>query len=116
MSSFSSTVYAMDSNLLHPVLFFADTCYEGDVRLSNGSYVYYLNGYTESSGRVEVCVNGEFIDVCSGSINVEEVCSYLGYPGTVLNKEVDTHCRCTDYCRHWLFDTYTVCRPIASLW
>ena len=78
-------------------LLFADTCSEGDIRLSNGSSLDYPNGYRESSGRVEVCINGEYVDVCPGSVDVQQVCSYLGYTGTLLckgnNDSTDT-CTC----------------------
>ena len=61
--------------------FSVDTCSEGDMQLTSGSDLYYPNGYHESSGRVEVCVNGEYIDVCPGSIDVQQLCSHLGYSG-----------------------------------
>ena len=65
------------------VWFPVDTCYGGEVVLSSGSASYYPNGYREYSGRVEVCVNGEYIDVCPGSVDIQHVCSYLGYSGIV---------------------------------
>ena len=65
-------------------LFTVDTCYDGDIRLSNGSSLYYPDGYREYSGRVEVCINGEYVDVCPGSVGVQQVCSYLGYTGIIF--------------------------------
>ena len=78
-------------------LFSADTCYEGDIRLSNGSRLTYPDGYQESSGRVEVCVDGEYIDVCPGSVDVQQVCSYLGYTGILLHNR--KHNNSTNYCK-----------------
>ena len=75
------------SCILSPV----DTCSHGSIRLSNGSSSNYPTGYGELSGRVEVCVNGEYFDVCSGSVDVQQVCSRLGYPGTCIPK-VGTGC------------------------
>ena len=59
----------------------AENCTDGEMRLSNGSTSYYPSGYSEYSGRVEVCVNGEFVDVCPGPTDAQQVCSSLGYPG-----------------------------------
>ena len=70
-------------NLLNTFLLFADTCPEGYVQLRNGSRVEYPTGYSVASGRVVVCVNGEYVDVCQGSITAQEVCTGLEYAGTV---------------------------------
>ena len=64
------------------VLFPLDTCDDGNMRLNNGFFLTYPDSYQESSGRVEVCVNGEYVDVCPGSVDVQQVCSRMGYPGT----------------------------------
>ena len=63
--------------ILSPV----DTCSHGDIRLSNGSSSQYPTGYEQYSGRLEICVNGVYVDVCPGSVDVQQVCSYLGYSG-----------------------------------
>ena len=65
--------------ILSPV----DTCSHGNVQLSNGSSSYYPSGYRKFSGRVEVCVTGKYVDICPGSVDVQQVCSYLGYSGIV---------------------------------
>lgn len=65
-------------NLLCIVSFPADN---GDMRLSNSFMLYYPSGYSEYSGRVEIFVNGQFVDICSGSIDVQEVCNNFRYPG-----------------------------------
>ena len=49
----------------------------------------YPTGYGVASGRVEVCVNGEYVDVCPGSISAQAVCAGLEYAGTV---ERNTEC------------------------
>ena len=66
------------------VVFPVDTCYEGGIQLSNGSGFDYPDGYGEASGRVEICVNGEFVDVCPGSVDLQEVCSNMGYAGNCV--------------------------------
>ena len=70
-------------NPLNAFLSSADTCPEGYVQLRNGSQAKYPTGYSVASGRVVVCVNGEYVDVCQGSITAQEVCTELKYAGTV---------------------------------
>ena len=61
-----------------------DRCYDGDITLDNYTYMDYPIGRQEYSGRVQICVDREFVDVCPGAIDVGLVCSYLGFPGAVL--------------------------------
>ena len=51
--------------------------------LGNMTYIEYPTGQEEQSGRVEVCADGELVDICQGGIDVKHVCSYLQYPGIV---------------------------------
>ena len=60
-------------------------CLEESLMLSNSIYISYPIGETEESGRVEICVDQEFVDICPGAVDVGLVCSYLGYAGMVLN-------------------------------
>ena len=60
-----------------------ETCTEGDLELRNGFTVEYPTGYRAASGRVEVCVNGEYVDVCQGSITAQAICTDMQYAGIV---------------------------------
>ena len=64
-------------------LLFVDRCSEGTLNLDNTTYIEYPTSQEELSGRVEVCVDGEFVDICQGGIDVRHVCSYFRYPGIV---------------------------------
>ena len=81
---FKNEIYTLLTlSSLKTLLYSADTCPEGYVQLRNGSQVKYPTGYSVASGRVVVCVNGEYVDVCQGSITAQEVCNGLQYTGTV---------------------------------
>ena len=51
----------------------SDSCYESDIRLGNRSQVslpYSTESYT---GRVEICSNGQYVDVCNNTVEAQYI-------------------------------------------
>ena len=44
-----------------------DRCYESNIRLGNNSEVYLPYSTSFYTGRVEICSNGEYVDVCNNT-------------------------------------------------
>ena len=82
-SQVKSVYHTADSMFTIESLYVGIVCYDGDVRLVNGSQPY--------KGRVEVCVNEVWGKICAdmrwdwSSIEANVVCKQLGYPGACKN-------------------------------
>ena len=57
---------------------------DGVIVLNNRTDISYPIGPSEVSARVEVCVDGEFVEICPGAVDVGLVCNYFRYSGRVL--------------------------------
>ena len=60
------------------------SCYDGQLRLGNTSFVYNTDGTSYLQGRVEVCINetyGAICDVGWDQLDAQVACRQFGYNG-----------------------------------